>query len=99
KSHTTLQKAPVPHSVPRKIRRRPQLIRLCGYCGVRQATSRDHVPPENLFAAPRPSNLIAFPACAACHGDTSKDDEYFRTVMALRADIHNHPDIQGGVLS
>ena len=67
--------------------------------GVRQATSRDHVPPENLFAAPRPSNLIAVPACAACHGDTSKDDEYFRTVMALRADIHNHPDIQGGVLS
>jgi hypothetical protein len=57
----------------------------------------DHVPPKNLFAPPRPHNLVTVPACAACHGPTSKDDEYFRTMLALSAQFQDHPDLIGGV--
>lgn len=42
--------------------------------------------------------MVTVPACSRCHRPTSKDDEYFRTVIALRQDLHDHPDIRSGVL-
>jgi hypothetical protein len=71
---------------------------LCGYCGRRPATEHDHVPPQAMFAAPRPSTLITVPSCAICHRPTKKDDEYFRTAISMREDVYDHPDVAGGVL-
>jgi len=69
---------------------------LCVYCQKRVATSRDHIPPKNLFPKPRPSNLITVPACDECNLETSMDDEYFRMVTVMRDDAHNHPDAKKG---
>jgi hypothetical protein len=69
------------------------------YCGRTRRTTRDHIPPEALFAPPGPPNPITVPACSDCHGSaTSRDDEYFRTSLAFSREVFNHPDIQGGVL-
>jgi hypothetical protein len=57
----------------------------------------DHVPPRNLFAKPRPGNLIKVPSCDDCHGEnkqTAKDDEYFRLTLTLREDTASHPDVK-----
>ena len=59
--------------------------RACTYCD-QPATTRDHVPPKNLFEPPRPQ-LITVPSCAACNKGASLDDEYFPTVVALRHDL------------
>jgi len=58
------------------------------------------VPPKGLFAAPRPG-LITVPVCSACHQPTSVDDEYFRTTLAFRHDVGEHPDVSkpNGVLA
>lgn len=67
----------------------------CAYCGALGELSDDHVPPKNLFAEPRPSNLITVPACPACHSDqTSMDDEYFRDMLFLKDDAGDHPDVR-----
>ena len=71
----------------------------CAYCGKTRRTTHDHVPPEAIFAPPRP-NLITVPACSECHGSTtSRDDEYFRTRLAFKHDVADHPDIRNGVLA
>jgi len=64
---------------------------ICAYCGASDNLTKDHIPPEQLFPSPRPSNLITVPTCGNCHSDTSKDDEYFRLKMCLREDVGNHP--------
>jgi len=64
---------------------------VCIYCGVTQADTLDHIPPKCLFAEPRPSNLYTVPSCAACNASFARDDEYFRTAMALRWDVSSHP--------
>jgi hypothetical protein len=56
--------------------------------------TRDHIPPRSLFARPFPSNLITVPACAACHGPTTGDDEYFRLAMAFNSVALAHPVLQ-----
>jgi len=64
----------------------------CAYCGKEAFVSDDHIPPKNLFAHPRPSNLITVPSCKKCHDNTSKDDEYFLHILSIRMDVHEHPD-------
>lgn len=66
----------------------------CVYCGSTQDLGKDHVPPKNLFPKPRPSNLVTVPACGSCNLGASKDDEYFRTVVAMRHDVADHPTIR-----
>jgi hypothetical protein len=56
----------------------------CAYCG-EPAITRDHVPPENLFTPPRPSNLITVPACGDCNHGASDDDEVFRNELSIMA--------------
>jgi hypothetical protein len=46
------------------------------------ATTRDNVPPGGVFLDPKPSNLIRVPACENHNCSRSKDDEYFRLVVA-----------------
>jgi hypothetical protein len=60
---------------------------LCIYCGLAEADTLDHIPPKCLFARPRPSNLLTVPSCLACNSRFARDDEYFRTAMALRWDV------------
>jgi len=49
----------------------------CIYCGVRNAETRDHVPPRSFFPKPRPSDLITIPSCSKCNQDAGKDEEFF----------------------
>ena len=67
---------------------------ICAYCGSTKELQDDHIPPRNLFARPRPSNLITVPACKECHTRTSKDDEYFRIKIGLRDDVGTHPNAE-----
>jgi hypothetical protein len=64
----------------------------CVYCGKISEVHRDHVPPKNLFARPRP-RLITVPSCTECNGGASLDDEYFRSRLLLREDIQEHPEV------
>ena len=56
---------------------------LCCYCGVREATTRDHVPPKSIFNRPRPSDLITVPCCFQCNNEASKYDERFKVYLGL----------------
>lgn len=62
---------------------------ICVYCGA-QATTRDHVPPRNLFGK-SPGELITVPSCARCNGGASQDDEYFRAILTMRRDVEDAP--------
>ena len=64
---------------------------ICAYCGSPDDLEEDHIPPKNLFPKPRPSNLISVPACKLCHGNTSKDDEYFRLKILMRQGVQSNP--------
>lgn len=41
------------------------------------AVTREHVPPNALFAPPRPNALITVPCCASCNTGAHLDDQYF----------------------
>jgi hypothetical protein len=66
----------------------------CIYCGKSTDLSWDHLPPQNLFPPPRPSNLVTVPACRDCNGGFSRDDEYFRLALIFRSDLDSIPIIQ-----
>src|SRR5690348_3375624 len=63
----------------------------CVYCGTIGTMTGDHIPPQNLFARPRPNNLIVVPSCFSCNQSASLDDEYFRMTLSLRDDMREHP--------
>lgn len=64
----------------------------CVYCGAKGKLTVDHIPPKNLFAEPRPSNLWTVPSCRRCNNQASKDDEYFKMMLTLKDDARAHPD-------
>lgn len=68
-----------------------QMGSLCVYCGTAEGTTRDHVPPKNLFPKPRPSGLVTVRCCETCRRGQSLDDEYFTRMVAMRHDLTNHP--------
>lgn len=72
-----------------------QKIGQCVYCGSNGPITKDHIPPGNLFSAPRPNNLIAVPSCFSCNNEASKDDEYFRLVIVSREDTAEHSGAKG----
>jgi hypothetical protein len=59
--------------------------RLCAICGLREKTTDDHIPPQNLYPKPRDNiiNLNTVPACTQCNNGSSKDDEVFKLVIGL----------------
>ena len=65
--------------------------KVCVYCGSRKNLTRDHVPPKCLFATP-PQNAITVPSCRRCNGNASRDDEYFRLIVANRRDIGDNTE-------
>lgn len=64
---------------------------VCAYCGEYGPTSRDHVPPKNLFPKPRTADLITVPACERCHSGSSKDDDYFRAALLTSELLEGDP--------
>jgi hypothetical protein len=54
----------------------------CYLCNA-TATTREHVPSRGFFDNV-PANIITVPACTACNGSFAKDEEYFRTVVAMQ---------------
>jgi hypothetical protein len=70
------------------------LKKLCAYCGLRPGTTRDHVPPKCLFAPSMRANLITIPACNECHSEYKLDDEYFRTILAIRNGLPNTESVK-----
>lgn len=58
----------------------------CIYCGAREGTTRDHIPPKSLFSMPRP-NLVTVPCCDVCREGQSLDDEYFVRMISMRRGI------------
>lgn len=59
---------------------------ICALCGIRPATTAEHVPAKSLFAKPRPNDLITVPACALCNQGSQANDDYFRKTLALIAE-------------
>lgn len=57
----------------------------CAICGIREATSRDHIPPKSIFPKPWPNDLITVPACYQCNSGSSPDDEEFKVGISLLA--------------
>jgi len=71
----------------------------CIYCLTEGPVTDDHVPPQNLFGKPRPSDLVEVPSCKSCNEAASKDDEYFKLVFAMRKELNPHPGIRKILLS
>lgn len=60
---------------------------ICCYCH-KPATTKDHIPPKNMFPKPRPTNLITVPSCKDCNEDPSLDDEYFGLITVAASAGH-----------
>lgn len=62
----------------------------CALCGATRPVTREHVPPKNLFLAPRPTNTVTVPVCEPCNHRYHLDDEYFRVYIAVGAEPGTH---------
>ena len=60
-----------------------QTTLLCAICGIRPATTTEHVPPKAIFLRPRPSNLVTVPACFPCNNKSSATEEEFGVYLAI----------------
>ena len=58
---------------------------LCVLCGVRVATTHDHIPPRGIYPKPRDndSNLHTVPACNECNAAASPADEEFKAFITI----------------
>jgi hypothetical protein len=65
----------------------------CVYCGSTENLTKDHIPPKNLFAKPRPTNLITVPSCESCNASFQMDDEYLQMVLHARLETGGHPEL------
>jgi hypothetical protein len=54
----------------------------------------DHVVPDCIWHGHLPLQIITVPCCAACNIRWSKDEGYFRTVVAAMGKEDAHPDVQ-----
>lgn len=64
----------------------------CIYCGSTENPTKDHIPPKNLFAKPRPNNLITVPSCKSCNEGFHLDDDYFYMLIQTGAKTSEHPE-------
>lgn len=54
---------------------------VCVICRRRQATTKEHIPPQALFRV-NPREYLTVPACDYCNNSTKLDDEYLEQVMS-----------------
>jgi len=72
-------------------RNKAKSTKLCVYCGRRPGDTVDHVPPQNLYTAPLPQNLLTVPCCGPCNQAKRMDDDYLREYLVLEASGRGHP--------
>lgn len=72
---------------------RRKKIGQCVYCGEEKELTRDHVIPRSLFTQPVPP-LITVPACDACNGSKSRNDDYLRDLLTMDLYGSQHPTAQ-----
>ena len=53
------------------------MVVMCVYCGNKPGSTRDHVPPQNLFPTPKPVNMVTVPCCEDCQARFKKDEDVF----------------------
>jgi hypothetical protein len=70
------------------------LVGQCIYCGQIAERHDDHVPPDCLFPKPKPASFITVPCCQPCNKGFEKDDEHFKTSIALCIDAQDDPRFQ-----
>jgi hypothetical protein len=70
-----------------------KFAKYCYNCGIREATTVDHVIPKTLFLKPRPQSLITVPACRECNEGFSKDEEYFRDRLSAIVGINGEDSV------
>ncbi len=65
---------------------------LCAICGIRAATTKDHIPPKSLYPKPRDNdiNLNTVPACARCNNSAASDDEIFKVLIGIDTGEHQN---------
>ena len=61
----------------------PPKSSVCVICGLRPATTHDHVPPKGLFKG-LGAALITVPACTVCNNGASSDDEDMRFFISMQ---------------
>ncbi len=61
----------------------PPKSSICVICGVRSATTHDHVPPKGFFKG-TPGQFRTVPACKECNNGGSEDDEALRNYISLQ---------------
>lgn len=63
---------------------RPKITETCAMCGS-EASTKDHIPPQNLYPKPRTPNLQlhTVPACKTCNNGASIDDEEFKMIVGV----------------
>ena len=59
---------------------------VCVLCGEREATTREHIPPQSLFIE-NPREYLVVPSCGECNHSTKLDDEYLMQVMSGAAHV------------
>jgi hypothetical protein len=64
-----------------KQRKKDNHLGECAYCPS-PATTKDHIPPQGLFAKATP-NKPWVPACQSCNAGASLDDEYMQRLSML----------------
>ena len=74
-ARTSPRRAPIGTGAARLTRKPTRRVRgslgPCVYCGRKRRLTLDHVPPQNLFAKPRPTPTV--PSCAPCNSGSSLD--------------------------
>ncbi len=62
-------------------------VTLCIYCGLREGSTRDHVPPKCMFVSPMPNDIqmITVPCCEECRGGHQGDDAVARNFLISSA--------------
>jgi hypothetical protein len=48
---------------------------------MRDAETRDHLPPKWALRKPYPANLLTVPSCKRCNEGYSQDEEYYRLIV------------------
>ncbi len=71
---------------------------LCAICGIRIATTKDHIPPQSLYPKPRDNdlNMNTVPACSDCNNGSSLDDEIFKVLIGI--DTGEHQKAPGKII-
>ncbi|TGK83283.1 hypothetical protein EHQ24_06680 [Leptospira noumeaensis] len=58
----------------------------CYYCG-KEATSREHIPPQSFFPSNQKLDLVTIPSCEEHNSKKSNKDEYVRNYITIHRSV------------